>query len=533
MVIQLIHKRRAFLVTLLVLMLCLPTLVSAQNNPPAPVTLKYVTVDYTEDYVHIFWNQTTSIDVDGYIIWGKDDITDTDYLVIDTVDATEDSFIDSFAHPHLKPEAYNVTPYNSNGLSDFADQEHHTVYLQSSFRRCYGEVNLQWSHYVGWQEVYRYRIWANNGGLDFEVITVDGDENSFKHTTIFPDIYYDYWIEAISASSNYTSFSNLVVVDTEMPNPPIFFNADYASVIAEDEIELSFTVEENEDIEAFEVRRSMYPDMDDYEIRRTFDSSEVFFNNVIYIDNTNTDRVWYYTLAAINSCHVPFTKTSNVASNILLTGDAHQNMENQINWTNYFDWKGDVDYYSIYHIVDNDTFLLANTAYGDTSFIDDIEAFIENFENSEFYDPDDETQIFPLETDYRRQPVISGSFCYYIVAHAKNNPEDGFNSEATSNTFCKVYEPVVWVPNAIAPASNIVKNRIFQPYVSFGALSDYNLQIYNRWGIKIWETNILKQGWDGTTNGNPAPFGVYLYIVRYSDGNGNSKEMRGNVTVIR
>jgi gliding motility-associated-like protein len=59
------------------------------------------------------------------------------------------------------------------------------------------------------------------------------------------------------------------------------------------------------------------------------------------------------------------------------------------------------------------------------------------------------------------------------------------------------------------------------------------MQIYNRWGSLIYETNNINPGWDGTFNGDSCPDGVYFYII---DATGFSKKtyhLHGTVTLLR
>lgn len=58
-------------------------------------------------------------------------------------------------------------------------------------------------------------------------------------------------------------------------------------------------------------------------------------------------------------------------------------------------------------------------------------------------------------------------------------------------------------------------------------------RIYNRWGVKLFETNSISQGWDGTFNGTPQPMGVYIYTVEAQSNTGTIFTKQGNVTLIR
>jgi gliding motility-associated-like protein len=59
------------------------------------------------------------------------------------------------------------------------------------------------------------------------------------------------------------------------------------------------------------------------------------------------------------------------------------------------------------------------------------------------------------------------------------------------------------------------------------------MEIYNRWGERIFETDDINQGWDGTHKGKDAMDGMYIYVVRYSGGKGRINLLKGNLSLIR
>ena len=60
-----------------------------------------------------------------------------------------------------------------------------------------------------------------------------------------------------------------------------------------------------------------------------------------------------------------------------------------------------------------------------------------------------------------------------------------------------------------------------------------HLDIYNQWGIKVFTTDQLDQGWNGYYLGQPAAQGTYVYKAegRYQDG--TSFRLGGSVLLIR
>ena len=74
-------------------------------------------------------------------------------------------------------------------------------------------------------------------------------------------------------------------------------------------------------------------------------------------------------------------------------------------------------------------------------------------------------------------------------------------------------------------------DEVFRPF--FENIIEYRLQIFNRWGVLIYESDDLKKGWDGYFgDGNLAPQGVYVWKAsgRYADG--EYFDMVGDVTFL-
>ncbi|MEX2588616.1 MAG: gliding motility-associated C-terminal domain-containing protein, partial [Chitinophagales bacterium] len=90
-------------------------------------------------------------------------------------------------------------------------------------------------------------------------------------------------------------------------------------------------------------------------------------------------------------------------------------------------------------------------------------------------------------------------------------------------------ESVVFVPNAFTPNGDGI-NDLFKVYGT--RIESMRLQIFNRWGEMIFETNEIDKGWDGTYKGEKLPAGLYVYILRGVAANEFVKEV-GKVSLLR
>jgi gliding motility-associated-like protein len=91
------------------------------------------------------------------------------------------------------------------------------------------------------------------------------------------------------------------------------------------------------------------------------------------------------------------------------------------------------------------------------------------------------------------------------------------------------------VPNVFSPNGDGKNERFFDvPTVNNGYVK---LQVFNRWGQKIYETASAYKPWDGNVRpGDKAPDGVYYYIVDYSfpcSGTTLEGQQKGAVQLLR
>lgn len=107
------------------------------------------------------------------------------------------------------------------------------------------------------------------------------------------------------------------------------------------------------------------------------------------------------------------------------------------------------------------------------------------------------------------------------------------NSDTVEIKFAKLAYPTAFNPN-----SSITDNRTFKVFGNVGAISKYQMIIFNRWGQLIFESDDPTEGWDGTYNGSAAPLGTYVYssvFTSFESGIQSSIDIKnkGIITLIR
>ncbi len=103
----------------------------------------------------------------------------------------------------------------------------------------------------------------------------------------------------------------------------------------------------------------------------------------------------------------------------------------------------------------------------------------------------------------------------------------------SSNQVCVTPVLKLFVPNAFSPNGDGI-NDVFRPFFSSPPpLEGFLLQIWDRWGSLIHETQDPLAGWDGTDELQPVPLGTYLYVLQYTTGEGNKQQRSGTVNLLK
>ncbi|MBP5758540.1 MAG: gliding motility-associated C-terminal domain-containing protein, partial [Bacteroidales bacterium] len=62
---------------------------------------------------------------------------------------------------------------------------------------------------------------------------------------------------------------------------------------------------------------------------------------------------------------------------------------------------------------------------------------------------------------------------------------------------------------------------------------EYTMRIYNRFGLLVFETNDVKEPWDGRYKGKLVPSGSYVYMIQYLGDDNYSNIIKGTITVLK
>jgi len=105
--------------------------------------------------------------------------------------------------------------------------------------------------------------------------------------------------------------------------------------------------------------------------------------------------------------------------------------------------------------------------------------------------------------------------------------------DSTMLTMEIVPDIIFYVPNTFTPDDD-EHNQSWFFYIEGIDFANFNLQIYNRWGKVIWETNDVKAQWDGYYNGLKVQAGSYPWKASFKAlDNDDKQERNGLINVIR
>jgi PKD repeat protein len=131
-----------------------------------------------------------------------------------------------------------------------------------------------------------------------------------------------------------------------------------------------------------------------------------------------------------------------------------------------------------------------------------------------------------------------GNYNVRLVVYSEFGCSDSvtvFNALSGSQYYINF--PNAFIPNSQGPTGGYYSSKsdeaaqVFHP--SFSGVSDYQLKIFSKLGIQIFETNDINIGWDGYNKGQLCEPGVYIWKVRLKFRNGEPFTKMGDVTLLK
>jgi gliding motility-associated-like protein len=124
-------------------------------------------------------------------------------------------------------------------------------------------------------------------------------------------------------------------------------------------------------------------------------------------------------------------------------------------------------------------------------------------------------------------------YCYRVTAHRMgpfSNPDANLAITSVSNEACVPTRSLIYVPNVFTPNGDGV-NDIFMAKGMY--ISKFSMQIFDRWGTRVFQSDKLNEGWDGRYKNSTTVLDAYRYLIVALGVDGKHHFVSGWVTVMR
>ena len=468
--------------------------------PTSPCSLEVITVTEDLQQIKLTWNPSPDSDIWGYFICQGNPC-----MALDTIYGKYNtSYIDTLKTPS-KVYDYRIYAFDSCFTASALTPYYHNIVLKGNAVDCSNTIHVSWNEYINMPNgLLHYIVYVRyNDSDDFvQIGTINGDELDLEYSFDVPETTEKVEIKvvAIDQTSTKLSESNILVINLLVPNSAKFLYTRYATVNNDNSavdllfyVDTSFITSEyllyrKENSQPYVLYDYIYPSGGEFLTYRDYD-----------VDVLN--KKYSYYLAVKDECGISEKKSNEVNPIFLIL-----RQENNINCvirTDYVGWDS-VKYYKVYKKKKSDEqWQLLGLISSDTDYYcDDAENTLE----------------------------LSEGVCYKMVAYQGDSSNYMFRDSAQSPYVSFSRKGEVWVPNAFTP--QLDNNNIFKPMLTFADSKGYHLQVYNRLGILMFETNDINQGWNGTYEGKYVQQGAYVYVVYCTFTDGTSYVQKGTVMVL-
>jgi gliding motility-associated-like protein len=393
-----------------------------------------------------------------------------------------------------------------NNLTQYNDIGYELMLASSEQQGCNQLIEYEWENYNNPYDIgfsYNIYVQVNSGPIEL-VANQAGNQNIFNFFDFIDQDTIRMRVEVVDENGVARSNSPWLIDTAEIVQPPREFYINYLSVVGNNQIDITFFIDTLSELRNLQIDTSKYGV--DFDWIERYDATLFPGLGDIYLPDTVSptyNDARYYQITANDSCGDDYTST--IGRTIFTEAFLFDFFKNEVKWNAFELENAVVSAYKLYRDYGAGLQLIETFPPAISfSFVDDI---------SDFYNQ-------------------QGTFCYRVEADYTFTYPDGDTEffTSSSNVSCVEQRPSVYIPNAIAPNGT---NNEFKPYIVFGNPTEYKMQIFNRWGEQIFESNDPNAGWFGTNGSSDVPTGGYPYVIQFTASDGQRIEKKGIVTVVR
>lgn len=465
------------------------------NTPPTP-TLYGITVRNKDSIRLAFTPFDNAIGDFGYYRIERSDDGGASFQVVGIVANVTDTVFTDFQNLDTESQSYCYRVYTLNhcGTVSNVSETHCSVSLSTTSLQ--DAVQLDWTPYVGWNQVQQYRIWQVlgyfSGGTQL-VDSVAGNVTTYTHDNLDCWKPYSYRIEAVK-NAQWHSWSDSSSKVTQHYTALTGTDMGVATVVNDRSILLGWEI-------PAAVSKLQYVQISRKELSAQNYTQIALFSkpnlpNQFEDKLANVSKRYAYAIQAADSCG-DITPIGRTGQNMVVQA-GRSGQEIHVKWNPYREWEGGVHHYAVELLNKaGNTWLHIGTVDGtDSMYIDDRPRFAQD------------------------------ANCYRVRAFKNNN----LQITSLSNSACSSTDAQIFIPNVFTPNGDGT-NDFFE--VKGNYIARYHILIVDRWGGKVFESNDIGFSWDGTKKGVQVPEGVFPYVIEIQGVSGNTSSYKGTVTVIR
>jgi len=489
-----------------------PEKLIVDDVPPLKTNLLYASVDTSSGLVDLAWRKSASPDGNGYFVYYFDLFVRTDTIY--GVDVLKHTYANHGIDANAQAETLSVAPYDQcfdssamwyNLAADSLRLK--TIFVDSiDYDVCTGKLAIKWNapkgkFPVGVQNLSAFEVYRSGAGKPSERIGLLGAADSiYIDSGLIAGEKYTYVVVAIDEENGVKANSNKFVLDLKKASSPDYF--------------LIHSIKNNHETGKNEVHVLVdsSAQTSHYRLLRSLVGSDKFVTigereaksgsfKMVDQGSDAGQSSFLYKVQAYDVCDRVIGVSDSVESLFCQATKKEVLLENELVWNDYigFDLMGSSELgYELVRV---------NTETEQLMFQPDLHEYVDDVSDLD---------------------LVSGRVCYYVRSVEADGNAFNKSDTTVSNLACVEFDPKAAIPNCFSPNNDAI-NDVFLPAVNFINQEAYTLQIFDRAGVKVFESTDPLEGWSG----NGRPMGVYAYYLQMENASGDQVSFSGKVHLIR